>query len=235
MLIFYIFLAAAAIRDSSSTLSQLKKHSNAFGNKPTFSHKQSPVYKSNLPGSDSDEDDEAKAVRKKKINRDHDALLYTEDDDKPDKRMDKKLQRDKAERERKENASKSRTEDRTAGKFKVFLSDDSEKGKKISTDKNCQRDSKIEIKPKEITTPKQKRDAQEPSSSGSKTTRYSPVAMKTTPKRLSSPIRHEPVLKKNKVEVVKNYKPFNKLLEGVVLVISGIQVNSSAPMYRLCA
>lgn len=203
-----MFLAAAAIRDSAATPNQLKKYSNAFANKPTFSHKSSPTTRK-LSVSDSEEDDEAKAARKKKINRDHDALLYTEDDDKPNEKLDKKLQRDKAERERKDKSSKSRTQERTVDKFKDFISDDSD-----------------EIKPKEIKTPKQQTRRDSQPSTSINTARFSPIVKKTTPKRLSSPIQREPEPKKNKIEIPKMYKPFNKLLEGIVLVISGIQVST---------
>lgn len=159
------------------------------------------------------------------------ALMYDSDDEKPNENLEKKLQHDITERERanaksstkvitdKTNLKKtddkemSRTEKRASEKFKDFLADDKPKTSGSSSTL--------------VKTPK-------PTSNDAKIAdRFSPVASTSSRKRslLHEPTQSEKTqespLKKAKVsapiakEVV--YKPFGKLLEGVVLVISGIQ------------
>lgn len=159
------------------------------------------------------------------------ALMYDSDDEKPNENLEKKLQHDIAEREKaksktatkgtdKANVKKSddkelsRTEKRISEKFKDFLCEDSSKPSGSLTET--------------LKTPK-------PSTSGvPKPDRFSPFASTSSRKRSllseetsSETNREESPLKKAKVakRIEKDivYKPFGKLLDGVVLVISGIQ------------
>lgn len=170
-------------------------------------------------------DNESDEEKPKRVDRNRMALVYDSDDEKPNEILDKKMQRDIAEQEKAniksttKNTDKnkanskatddkemSRTEKRSSEKFKDFLADDNSKNNGSSKTT--------------LNTPKA-------TSSDAKNDRFSPIASTSSRKRsllleaTSSEKSRESPLKKAKKEIV--YKPFGKLLEGVVLVISGIQ------------
>lgn len=134
-------------------------------------------------------------------------------------KLEKRINEDKEriQREKEEQISKKKTTPKagtsrdnnrkmeaSASKFKDFLNTDVDSKSNEKNDRNNNDD-----KNKTKTTPKPEKKAS------------------TTHKRLSSPLlsSDEPENKRRKTpEKAINYKPFNKLLEGVVLVISGIQV-----------
>lgn len=177
-----------------------------------------------------DNDDVSEDEKPKRVDRNRMALVYDSDDEKPNENLEKKLQRDIAEREKakikpttrvsdkpnptqkSEDKETSRTEKRTSEKFKDFLGDDQSKPN-VSTATT-------------VKTPKVL------SSDANKLDRFSPIASTSSRKRSiledRTPERsQESPLKKAKVSApIKKetvYKPFGKLLDGVVLVISGIQ------------
>lgn len=154
-------------------------------------------------------------------------MVYDDEDDKPNEKWDRNLQRDlvsaaanaattsAATVKQKQNAiardGKARTQPNE--KFKVFLTDDDEGSSSQETKKR----SADEMRKKNDAVPNTQKartlvDAYKTPQPTASTSRMRSV----------SPTR--PVLTDKKPEKPKVYKPFNKLLEGVVLVISGIQV-----------
>lgn len=211
LLIFFVS-AAASIRDASSSESSLKKLT-AVGRTET------PVRSTAKLSS------ESTSAKKAPIDRNRDALMYDDDDintsiPKLEKFIEKdkdrirheqdeshrsKKKADKAEAPTTPKLDKSKKMEASASKFKMFLDiDENEEVKK-------RRDAK---------TPERK--AQEkPDGSRSSASKVK--------KRLSTSIDEgdkQPPKKKKSTSPKKapiQYKPFNQLLEGVFLVISGIQ------------
>lgn len=115
----------------------------------------------------------------------------------------------------------------SANKFKDFLnadvnassSSDNDKDNKVKDDSSSEKKISTSLSNVDNNPPSAKKPAKDPNTS----IVNSPLPPK---KRPSSPSRAaEPVKKKIKSPVKDEvYKPFNKLLEGVVIVISGIQV-----------
>lgn len=162
------------------------------------------------------DDEEDSTEKPKKVDRNRDSLVYDDEDDKPNAKWDRNLQRDLvAAAKQKQSASAKDGKARTQpnDKFKVFLTDElssSQEAKKRTADE--MRKKKEPVSNAAI--------AQTPLAAG-KTAQ--PTA--STSHKNASPTR--PILTDKKPEKEKVYRPFNKLLEGVVLVISGIQVRSS--------
>uniref|UniRef100_A0AAG5D003 BRCT domain-containing protein n=1 Tax=Anopheles atroparvus TaxID=41427 RepID=A0AAG5D003_ANOAO len=199
-------------------------------------------------------DDEAtvqKSNDKPETNRNSVAVLYDEEDEKPDKKLGHGVARDHTASQKHEpqkgsrkaegstkNASK--LHDTGSSKFKEFLDFTGQ-----SMDRGPQRTNEEKSKaPMKVETPRRTSHGSPPYDStkavGVRTS--FPVEQQTVPKkRLSSPSATEnskesrsPLSKKVKtvVAVTKSdeepekrlqYKPFGRLLENVVLVISGIQ------------
>lgn len=176
----------------------------------------------------SDDEHDDTTEKPKKIDRNRDSLVYDDEDDQPNAKWDRNLQRDlvaaattaanttTASAKLKQNTiardGKARTQPND--KFKVFLTDDegssSQETKKRSADEMRKKNDTVSNTPKALI-----------SSASCKT----PQPTAGTSRQYASPMR--PVLTDNNLDKLKLYKPFNKLLEGVVLVISGIQVRNS--------
>lgn len=155
-------------------------------------------------------------------NRNRNALLYDDEDEKPIEKFDKKIDREKEKQQQKKITSDKK--DTMNKSFKDFLGNDDSVDKPTSStkieSKNVKRKSPTKKSPKE-----------------DKSNRFTPVASKA-PKRPSSPrdtnlsksqsnqndtesIKRPKIDKKP--EKMKVYRPFNKLLSDVVFAISGIQ------------
>lgn len=231
---------AGAIRDASvSTSGTMTNNSPAARVMP----KHTP--KASVPD-DNDEDVAADASQPKRADRNRQAIMYDSDDEKPNERLDRKLQHDRLEREKQAAAVKttpanrklsadsaqqqrSRTTERSSSKFQDFLAADVV-NVVVSTPTTASSSS-----------------AHRPASAATKTEsnqRFSPIANTSmSRKRTLSPTgsvtaaaTQQTPLKKSRSTYatavaavapvsrpVRTYKPFHKLLEGVVLVISGIQ------------
>lgn len=154
-------------------------------------------------------------------NRNRTALLYVEEDEKPIKKFDKKIDREKEQQQqqKKKTSDKTNTMNTSSKNFNDFLgNDDADESASSSNTKQKSPTKKLSKK-----------------NSNSK---YSPV-VSTAPKRPSSP-RNDNYLSRSqsngndtdtikrpkiekKPEKKKVYRPFNKLLSDVVFAISGIQ------------
>lgn len=143
------------------------------------------------------------------------AIVYDSDDEKPNEKLDTKLQHDISEREKakaKSDANNlSRTDKTRSDKFKDFLNNEESKTSTFA--------------------PSKKDIASKPVIQDQKVDRFSPIASTSRKRTLPISPSNKPQdssLKKKKADepISKEtiYKPFAKLLEGVVLVISGIQV-----------
>lgn len=121
------------------------------------------------------------------------------------------MEQDKAERERRDKratGNTSRAVERTSEKFKDFVAE--ERPKKQLQHSN------------ESPKPTSKDKAEHNQASW-----YSPVASTSNSrKRTLSPVPSDTQCKSRKT-IERSYKPFSRLLEGVVLVLSGIQVSST--------
>lgn len=215
---------AAAIRDSSATPASLLKQ--AASHKPRFSTVTTTTKK--VPTTEEDADETSNETAPKHKDRNRRAILYESDDDKPNERLDKKLNHDRRleekqldEKARKATdlastsnvAQRSRTSERSSDKFRDFLDDDDIGKRKVTT--TTKTPTRTDPKCNMLPTVSRKRTL----SPGAAVPSTSTVA--ETPQ------------KKNKVDskgIVagpaqkqRSFKPFKRLLEGVVLVISGIQ------------
>lgn len=153
-----------------------------------------------------------------KINRNRTELLYEDEDDAPNEKLDKIIQKEKERLEREKNEKKDAEKKRSEKKngpaderIKKTQSKDSADKDRPSTSKGAKDD-----KSKQASERKQSE---------------SPAPGTSKNKRQSSPIRDVVAVKKLKETKDRKYKPFHKLLEGVVLVISGIQVGVRSVKY----
>lgn len=200
---------------------------NVLCSTPRFSPKPSTTVASVHSGSDVP----ARADRNRR------AILYDSDDDKPNERLDRKLNHDRLEREKVAQAAakktplpadvsnRSRTSERSADKFRDFLGNDDDDDRRAAAPTKTAPAPKTPLPKPKDTDATRKPDA----------TRFTAlvVATPSSRKRTISPTAagpsavagsHTPVLKKTRVDGPPiAYKPFRKLLDGVVLVISGIQ------------
>lgn len=200
---FTLLTAAAAIRNASTTTS-LKNHSPRV-NRTLITPKR-VVNRQNTTGQQ-DKDDE---VIKK--NRNRSQLMYEDEDDKPNEKLDKVILKEKERLERvkneKKNSEKKGSKNTSEiSKIKKDIVDNDPTSAMASTSKTSKNDSKPSVSNDSKRNNKIDRPAS--SSNGNK--------------RQSSPISI-PEVKRMKASKEPVYKPFHKLLEGVVLVISGIQV-----------
>lgn len=202
------FAAAAAIRDQ---LAVRTKFNATLKNASPSSSPRPPT---------TDDDD---GERIKRLDRNRDALLYDESDDQPSEVLERRLQRDQEAREKKLKDEAKAKEQKLAKAKEKLLTDNkggSGRGSSSSTTLSRTQDH-VSEKFKEFLSADQ------------------PTILPSTPssvagssrKRLSSPppVRTETPSKKKcggdiKKKIKKKSKPFNSLLNGVVLVISGIQV-----------
>lgn len=191
MLISFLLTAAAAIRKASTTTS-LNNHSPHV-NRTMITPKRAE----NRPNKTSDLQDEDEIVNNEK-NRNRSELMYEDEDDKPNEKLDKIIQKEKERLEREKNEKKN-----------------SEKNSEKNRNNNKRHDSTSSS-----TSKASKNDSVRVSASNDS---HRSAASTSKTKRQSSPISAPPV-KKMKETKERTYKPFHKLLEGVVLVISGIQV-----------
>ncbi|EDS37514.1 DNA-repair protein XRCC1 [Culex quinquefasciatus] len=216
---------AAAIRDASTPAAI--RNSLASPQAAKMTTKITPKPKPRL--FDDDEGKEEASVKPRDRNRD--ALLYDKEDDKPNEKLERKLAEDRArkqrekdakeERERRERSlsekKKEKLHDTSATKFKNFLFDEPETSseKKSSSEKDRRKDEEA----------KRSRDREKKSSPERK---KRPTESSSGSRDRTSEIK-KPKLDKDREEDEERtrkpvtYKPFNKLLEKVVLVISGIQ------------
>lgn len=126
--------------------------------------------------------------------------MYEEEDDRPNEKLDKIILKERERLEREKNEKKNSEKRRNSEKNVTAA--DVNKNKVKHSDSSTASSSKV---PKNATAVSNDLDK--------------PVASK----RNSSPIPVPPV-KRMKESKERTYKPFHKLLEGVVVVISGIQV-----------
>lgn len=182
---------------------------------------------------DGDNGDGEPKERIKRLDRNRDELLYDDNDDQPNEAADRKLKRDRDAREARVAQEKAKEE------------------KKIKAKQEATKDKKADSKAIEEKKNKAKEDATKDKKADNKAStsrtedrtsdRFKDFlnddVVPTTPvagpsrKRLSTPppVRTEtPCKKKRNDKTAKNKKtktkPFQTLLNGVVLVISGIQV-----------
>lgn len=226
--------AASAIRDAASSTQTLKKLTAVKAKTKTDSGKRS---------STSVRDNEDEETVSKPLDRNRESLLYVDDDlNTSIPKLEKIIDRDKerirqqqedAKPKKKPAVNQSSSSNNNSGraekkmeasaqKFKTFLSNDIEStptrdDKKLNGDLNnslpmagtskASTPAKIETKPQ---TPVQ--SAKRPSSA------HWSMEESSAKKKRPSASETEPL----------HYKPFGKLLEGVVIVISGIQVINCA-------
>ncbi|XP_055636700.1 DNA repair protein XRCC1 [Toxorhynchites rutilus septentrionalis] len=234
---------AAAIRNASTPVAIRKAHSTPLVKKTVTT---TPSARPRL----FDDDDEEVA---KPINRNRDSILYDKDDDKPNERLDKKLTEDRNRQKKeyedkmnkeKQNRSLKETKpnlhNTSASKFKNFLFDDpvpkdqviSKVEHKVPSASNNVKGSpqSVPVKPqpdKRLPEDNRKKNVQE----------HKPVEFERKKRGSDCGVANSvsPISKKPKLQLADDkedttkrrkmplYKPFNKLLENVVLVISGIQ------------
>ncbi|XP_055546758.1 DNA repair protein XRCC1 [Wyeomyia smithii] len=238
---------AAAIRDASKPASLKNNPPTHVVKKPvTVTHKAKPLI--------FDDDDDEEEVPKL-LNRNRESLLYDEEDDKPNAKLEKKLMEERSRKEREKLAKESKElrdralaekkeklHDTSSSKFKDFLID--APASSSSTQVTPSRTNKKTPSPtktnncKPLVSPEQKRHdskehhkhddrGRERNKRSSETfgnrARDEDRSAAKKPKRQQSVDRQETGAISNKKGNVPIYKPFNKLLENVVLVISGIQ------------
>lgn len=127
--------------------------------------------------------------------------MYEDEDDKPNEKLDKIILKERERLERERNEKKG-----------------SEKTRNCSTTTSA-----VEANKNKLKDSADKESASSSSKMSNNDSRKADVPTTSKTKRQSSPI-HAPPVKKLKESKERIYKPFNKLLEGVVLVISGIRV-----------
>ncbi|XP_055603108.1 DNA repair protein XRCC1 [Uranotaenia lowii] len=230
---------AAAIRNASTPAALKQKQSTPVAKRAIIN---TPKAKPRL----FDDDDDAEIIKPK--NRNSDSILYNKEDDESNEKLEKKLaqdrmrlQREKDARKDKDRKDRSLTEkkekshDTSSSKFKNFLFDDSPpstpnkeaqsekalKDKHVVSNKSEQRTSRELNSTKktsnlEATPEIRKRHSSANTSSSERNPQGSSVSKK---QRLQLSSDDESSKQKKPAQ----YKPFNKLLENVILVISGIQ------------
>lgn len=144
-----------------------------------------------------------------KKDRNRSQLMYDDDDDKPNEKLDKIIlkEKERLEREKSERKNSEKKQDHNKN------------GRTLERSSSKSKDSSSNLASTSKTT---KNDSVKSSVDESKLDKK-PVPLSNRNKRQSSPINVSSV-KRMKETKDRVYKPFNKLLEGVVLVISGIQV-----------
>lgn len=146
-----------------------------------------------------------------KKNRNRAELMYEEEDDEPNEKLDKIILKEKERLEREKNERKNAEKKRHGTK-------NGSPAQETNKNKFNDSDNKDPAALAASTSEMSKNDLSKLSISDE-----SDRSATSTSKRNSSPIIVPPV-KRMKQTKERTYKPFHKLLEGVVLVISGIQV-----------
>lgn len=196
---FTLLTAAAAIRNASTTTS-LKTHSPQV-NRMMITPKR-VQNRHNI----SDQLDEDNMIQKK---RNRSELMYEDEDDKPNEKLDKIILKEKERLDREKNEKKNSEKKQSKNKNTSEISKrDGPTYAMATTSKMSRNDDKLS----EMNDLKVDNKNDRPATSSN-----------TNKKRQSSPIS-VPVVKRMKESKEPVYKPFHKLLEGVVLAISGIQV-----------
>uniref|UniRef100_A0A0P6IV92 Putative dna repair protein n=1 Tax=Aedes aegypti TaxID=7159 RepID=A0A0P6IV92_AEDAE len=234
---------AAAIRNASTPAAVKNRQST-----PVVSKKPVAITPKTKPRLFDDDDDDEE-VAKKPLNRNRDSLLYDKDDDKPNEKLEKKMAEDRARVQREKDVKDKDKRDRSlaekkpkaahdtsAAKFKDFLFEDPStagKGESPVRTSSSQEKRRRSRSPPTAEKPKHKRqDQHDESKSEDKKKRPSDSpARKADPsikeRTDSSKKQAKHHLSADEEEGDRRkpptYKPFNKLLEHVVLVISGIQ------------
>lgn len=152
----------------------------------------------------SDQGDDEDVTTKK--NRNRSELMYEDEDDKPNERLDKIIVKERERLEREKNERKNSDDKKRNSKAtKAGVATDDRSGASSS-----QVTAKTASKNDTPNRPSSSRESDRP-----------------TAKRQSSPVAAvtPPPVKKVKSTRERTYRPFRKLLDGVVLVISGIQVS----------
>lgn len=196
---------AVSIREASKKPELMRESSTPKPKKITPSCSSSSKLK--YLDSDSEEEGEEKP---KPLDRNRMDLLFGDEDDKPNEKYDKKIQQDKERREKELDDKKTPSSKRlsTSGIENKTI-------KKMKLD-----DEEAPKTPKE----KDKKKAEStPGSSKTSSDRKHFDSPKTYTKDSPKPQKKAEV-DENDNRKPKVYKPFNKLLEGVTIVISGIQV-----------
>lgn len=224
---------AAAIRDAS-TPAAIRNSINSP--QPVKMTKITPKPKPRL----FDDDDEIEETAAKPRNRNRDALFYDKDDDKPNEKLERKLAEDRAQKQREIDAKKEKEQrersflekkeklhDTSATKFKNFLFDEPESSPKES--KESTKKTPSEKDRRKDAEGNRSRDREKKSSPEERKKRPTESASGSRDRSSASTDRKKPRLDKDQDREEESsrkpvtYKPFNKLLEKVVLVISGIQ------------
>lgn len=159
-----------------------------------------------------DSSDEEVAKQKPKPNRNRSGLVYEDEDDEPNERLQKKLDKDNERREKEQKTPKTHSKrdktpprsDSKKSKFSSFIDDDLPSTS--SRDRSPSRSNKPSFSS---------------SSSSKKSPKKSPRREKESEKK--SPRTLKEPEKKSASATLKevSYKPFHKLLEGVVFAFSG--------------
>ncbi|KAL5277157.1 XRCC1 family protein [Megaselia abdita] len=200
---------AVSIREASKKPQLIKESSTPKPKKIAPSCSSSSRRRSSEKDYDYDESEEKPKV----LDRNRMDLLFGEEDDKPNEKMEKKLQKD---RERREKELENR---KTPGSSKRLSTSglESKPIKKIKYDEFSSDDEKNVSKEK-------KKVESTPGTSKASLDRKKYDSPKPHKKTVDSPRpRKKPEVDENDNRKPITYKPFNKLLEGVTIVISGIQ------------
>lgn len=191
--------AAAAIRLASSPAS-LKTGSSHFLNKNKITTKESQ--KKHIP--DSNSDNEKMESDKGKLNRNHDNLLYDKDDIEPNDKLDKIIASDKNRIDKEKQSfidkklSKKIEIGKTMEKTTTPTKTEKASSKKFNDFLNISSDDVAAAGPSTPSTP-------------------TVVSNKHNKRQPSPTVQNTSFKKAKRVEKEIVYKPFNKLLEGVVL------------------
>lgn len=192
-----IISSAAAIREASTTS---LKNSNNLINKHVMTpitRDESPKSTSSRISTDSSRKNDHCGNSGSSSSRNRDSLLYTNEDDLPNEKYDKRIAIDK-ERLKKESRSESSTKDHKSSVKKDHRKDNDHSHS--SKNHNSSISSKFD-------------NSKEKSPGVSKKRTLSPP-----------PNSNNDISKKMKKDII--YKPFRKLMENVVFVMSGIQVRN---------
>lgn len=150
--------------------------------------------------------------------------MYDEEDDRPNVKLEKKINRDRQHNETEEDKKKSNDKNKSekpkkitdsSSKFRNFIDDDVPQSSGLPKQSNTNHDQ---------SKPKKNQHSSETLKENQKTSH--PRSPSKCPKRLSSPVTKPQVASSKKIKREIKYKPFHKLLEGVTMAISGIQVRS---------
>lgn len=170
-----------------------------------------------LPDSSDDEDD-TKVKSKPNRNRTS-GLVYLDEDDEPNEKLQKKLDKDKQSKEKEHKAKRDRTppkSDSSKSKFASFVNHDvpstsSPSSKNKSPSRSSSKSSHSSSRDKKSSPKKSSQsDKDRKSTSSSQGDRDKPTTSSSSQKKSSqSPPK------------AVTYKPFHKLLEGVVFAFSG--------------